>query len=132
MWHTWHVKHTFVILRLALIVGLVLSPLYSRAFGKHEFALNVVTTQVVSEQALSDTAMVDEAMPCHESGKPDCGHCGKNCPCMTVCMAMSIQGLPIPAVAMAAPAVGHTRRGIISAAQLASLTASPPARPPRA
>lgn len=121
-----------IILRFVLIVGLVLSPLYSRALANHGSVMAVSLPDGTSEHTMPDTAKADETMPCHDSGKSDCGHCGKGCPCVAACMAMSIQGLPASAVAMVTPAVAQMRRLIISTAQLASLITSPPARPPRA
>jgi hypothetical protein len=120
------VKNTSILLRMLLIVGLVVSPLYPRAFA----AGGGVTA--AAEMSMGDMAPgIDAehaALPCHD------GKMGgdKACPCMAACMSMSVQGLPAIASTIARVVVPGQRFAIRSEAQLASLAAAPPARPPRA
>jgi len=116
------VKNTSILLRLLLIVGLVVSPLYPRAFAASDQTMAMSDTDMASdEMSPRDDAM----LPCHD-GKMDCGKA-----CMAACMSLSVQCLPSSASTAPRVVVGH-RFAILSEAQLASLAAQPPARPPRA
>jgi hypothetical protein len=128
------VTNTSIILRVLLIVGLVVSPLYPRVdvASGHAMAMSgtdMSPDQVSSSDEMSPRADADNAAsPCHD-GKMDGD---KACPCMAACMSLSAQGLPATASAVARVVVVGQRFAIRSEAQLASLTAAPPARPPRA
>ena len=120
--------NTSILLRILLIVGLVVSPLYPRAFAgsDHSMAMsgNDMASDEVSPRVEADNAM----LPCHD-GKMDCD---KPCPCMAACMTLSVQGLPSAASTVALVVVVGQRFAIRSEVQLANLAAPPPARPPRA
>jgi hypothetical protein len=121
-----NVKNTSIIVRLLLIVGLIVSPLYPPVFAASDQSM---TMSAMSADDLSSRTDADNATsPCHD-GKMDCD---KACPCMAACMSLSVQCLPSIASTVARVVVIGQRFAIRSEAQLASLAASPPARPPRA
>jgi hypothetical protein len=120
-------------LRVLLIVGLVVSPLYPRAFAASDQTVmsetHMSSGDMSSLDETSPRADADNATsPCHD-GKTDCD---KTCPCMAACMSLSVQCLPSTASIVARIVVMGQRFAIRSEAQLSSLTAPPPARPPRA
>jgi hypothetical protein len=109
-------------LAILVIVGLGVSPLYAAAMKGLEY----------SAQASTAAEMMD-GMPCHPD-KPSSGKSStdKACPCMAACLALSFQGMPPAAGAIVVPVTTALRTTFQSVRQLASLTPSPPARPPRA
>lgn len=121
-------------LRLLLCLGLVLAPLYPRAFAASGDMMTMSGTHMnpggianAAEQPPGTTE--DHAtVPCHE-GTVDGD---KACPCMAACMSLSAQCLPSIATTAARVVALGQRFTIHSEAQLASLTAPPPAPPPRA
>ena len=119
---------TSIILRMLLIAGLMVSPLYSRASLASGHAMTMSEAQTTPDQ-MSPSADADNATsPCHD-GKMDCD---KACPCMAACMSLSFQCLP-SAASITVPAVVVKKHfAIRREAQLASLLVAPPARPPRA
>ena len=120
-------KNTSILLRMLLIVGLVVSPLYPRAFAASDQTMMSETH--MSSDEISSRADADNATsPCHD-GQMDCD---KACPCMAACMSLSVQCLPSMASIVVRIIVVGQRFAISSEAQLASLAAPPPARPPRA
>jgi hypothetical protein len=122
------VKNTSILLRMLLIAGLIVSPLYSRAFAGSDHATTMSGTDMAPDE-MSPRADADPATaPCHD------GNMGgdKACPCMSACMSLNVQCLPSTASTVARVVVVAQRFGIHSEAQLASLAAQPPARPPRA
>jgi hypothetical protein len=109
-------------LAIMVAVGLIVSPLYA------------VTMKGMdqSAQAASAADMADD-MPCH----PDKSPAGKSspdktCPFMAACLSLCFQGMPPAVGAIAVPATIKLRTSFRRVRQLASLTPSPPARPPRA
>jgi hypothetical protein len=115
-----------ILLRLLLIVGLVVSPLYPRVLDAGDQAAAMSGTHIGSD-AMSPGGDTDTAaLPCH-GGKMDCGKT-----CMAACMSLSVQCLPSIASTLARVVVTGQRFAIRSEAQLANLAAPPPARPPRA
>jgi hypothetical protein len=109
---------------MLLIVGLIVSPLYPRVFDMGAMAMS--GTHLCPDE-MSPCADADHApAPCHD-GKMDCGKT-----CMVACMSLSVQGLPSIASTVTRVVVIGQRFAISSEAQLASLAAPPPARPPRA
>jgi len=119
-----NVKNTSIIVRLLLIVGLIVSPLSPLAFAASSQS---TTMSAMSADEMSSRAdMDDAASPCHD-GKMDCD---KACPCMAACISLSVQCLPSIASTFARVMVIGHRFAIRSEAQLASLAAPPPARPP--
>jgi hypothetical protein len=122
------VTNTSIILRMLLIVGLVVSPLYPRVFD----ASGHVATMSGSDTAADETPLRADAehatLPCHDSKMDG----DKACPCMAACMSLTAQALPITPSTPARVAIVGQRFAISSEAQLASLAAPPPARPPRA
>jgi hypothetical protein len=123
-----NVKNTSTLLRMLLIVGLVVSPLYPPVFAASAHAITMSGTQLSSDE-MSPRADAEHATsPCHD-GKMDCD---TPCPCMAACMSLSVQCLPSTASTVARVVVVGQRFAIRSEAQLASLAAPPPARPPRA
>jgi hypothetical protein len=139
MCQKFRVKNASILLRMLLIVGLMVSPLYPRVFDADAMAMSETH---MSPDQMSPCAGADHApAPCHD-GKMDCGKidCGKidcdkiDCDktCMAACMSLSVQGLPSIASTLVRFAVVSQRITISSEGQLASLAASPPARPPRA
>jgi hypothetical protein len=121
-----NVKNTSIILRMLLIVGLIVSPLYPRAFAASSPITTMSGTDMGADE-MSPCADAEQATsPCHD-GKMDCDK-----PCMAACMSLSVQGLPSAASTMVRVAAIGQRFAIRSEAQLASLMAQPPARPPRA
>lgn len=121
------VKNMSILLRMLLIVGLVVSPLYPPVFAASGDITTMSGTQP-SPDHMSSRADADATSPCHD-GKMDCDQA---CPCMAACAALSVQCLPSSAATLARAVVIGQRFAIRSEAQLASLAAPPPARPPRA
>lgn len=120
------VKNTSILLRLLLIVGLVVSPLVPRVFAGSDQTGTMSGTELAADE-MSPQADADNAMlPCHD-GKMDCDKT-----CVAACMALSVQWLPSIAATIVRVVVVAQRFAIRSEAQLASLAAAPPARPPRA
>jgi hypothetical protein len=117
-----------ILLRILLIVGLVVSPLYPPVFAASGDAMTMSGTQPSSDEMLPAADAEHAASPCH-NGKMDCD---KPCPCMAACMTLSVQGLPSTASTVALVVVVGQRFAIRSEVQLANLAAPPPARPPRA
>ena len=119
-------KHAVAILRMLLIVGLIVSPLYPRVFanGNHPGHGMLLS----SEQSLSVVGVLDDAAPCHD-GVSDCG---KSCAYMSACMSLSIQGLPFGLAVIVGPAGIRNRLAFSSESQLENHIGSLPARPPRA
>jgi hypothetical protein len=105
------------VLAVLLIAGLGMSPLYAATMKSME----------QSAQASSMAGMADD-MPCH----PDKSAPDKACPFMVVCLSLCFQGMPPLAGAIVAPATIKLRTVFERVQELASLTPSPPARPPRA
>jgi hypothetical protein len=111
---------------MLLIVGLIVSPLYPRVSDAGGQAMAMSGAQT-SPDEMSPRADADQATsPCHD-GNMDCDKT-----CVAACMALSVQCLPSIASAVARVVVVGQRFAIRSEAQLASLAAQPPARPPRA
>jgi hypothetical protein len=123
------VKNTSILLRLLLIVGLVVSPLYPPAFAASGDTMTMSGTEPSPDEMSPRADAGHAASPCHDDGKMDCD---KPCPCMAACMSLSVQGLPSVASTVVRIAAIGQRFAIRSEAQLASLAAPPPARPPRA
>jgi hypothetical protein len=118
------VTNTSILLRLLLIVGLIVSPLYPRVFDTDAMAMS--GTHLCPDE-MSPCADADNpASPCHD-GKMDCDKT-----CMAACMSLSVQCLPSIASTVGRVVVVGESFAISSEAQLASLAAPPPARPPRA
>jgi hypothetical protein len=121
-----NVTNTSILLRLLLIVGLVVSPLYPPVFAAGDQSMTMSATGMSADE-MSPGADADNAsLPCH-GGKMDCDKT-----CMAACMSLSVQHLPSIASAVARVVVTGQRFAIRSEVQLASLAARPPARPPRA
>ncbi len=120
-------KSVFTILRAVLILGIIISPVYPRAFASMDHAAKMSIGQVVMSggDSIVDSGAV---MPCHD-GKLDCD---KTCPCMAACVSLCSQVLPAASDVALIRAVEWTRYGVEGDSQLASLAATPPARPPRA
>ena len=117
-----------ILLRMLLIVGLVVSPLYRPVFAASgDMAMSAA--HMSPDQTSSRADPERAASPCHDDGKLDCD---KPCPCMAACMSLSVQGLPCTASTVARVVVVGQRFAIRSEVQLANLAAPPPARPPRA
>jgi hypothetical protein len=120
------VKNTSILLRLLLIVGLVVSPLYPPVFAAGDQSMTMSATGMSADEMSSRADADNAALPCH-GGKMDCDKT-----CMAACMSLSVQHLPSIASAVARVVVTGQRFAIRSEVQLASLAAPPPARPPRA
>lgn len=105
-------------LAILVIAGLGVSPLYASALQGMQ--------QPAAQQSSMAAAIGD--MPCH----PDKSAPEKICPFMVVCLSLCFQGMPPIADSIAAPAMIRLRAVFLHANQLAGLTPSPPARPPRA
>jgi hypothetical protein len=105
------------VLAIFLIAGLGVSPLYATTMKGME----------PSAQASSMVGMADD-MPCH----PDKSAPDKACPFMVVCLSLCFQNMPPVVGPIIAPAAVKARTVFQHTQQLASLTPSPPARPPRA
>jgi hypothetical protein len=120
------VTNTSILLRLLLIVGLVVSPLYQRVLDAGDQAMAMSGTHLISDEMSPGDDADNAALPCH-GGKMDCDKT-----CMAACMSLSVQHLPSIASAVARVVVTGQRFAIRSEVQLASLAAPPPARPPRA
>jgi hypothetical protein len=105
------------VLAVLVVVGLTVSPLYA------------VTMKGMSQPAqASSAADMADSMPCH----PDKSPSDKACPFMAACLSLCFQGMPPAVGAIAVPATMELRTSFQNVRQLASLTPSPPARPPRA
>jgi hypothetical protein len=104
-------------LAILVIAGLGMSPLYASA---------IKGMQQPATQESSMAGPMD--MPCH----PDKSSPEKICPFMVVCLSLCFQGMPPIANTIAVPVMIKLRAGFLHVNQLASLTPSPPARPPRA
>ena len=124
-----NVKNTSIMLRMLLIVGLVVSPLYPPVFAASGDTAAMSAAQMSPDQMLPRADAEHAASPCHDDGKTDCD---KPCPCMAACMTLSVPGLPSTGSTVARVVVVGQRFAIRSEVQLASLAAPPPARPPRA
>jgi hypothetical protein len=129
------------LLAVFLIVGIGVSPLYAATMKGMER----------SAQGSSMAGMADD-MPCHpaksattksvtdksvndkssDTSSPDKSTPGKTCPCMVACLSLCFQGMPPVAGAIVVPTTVKLRAAFQDFYQLASLTPSPPARPPRA
>jgi hypothetical protein len=110
------------ILAIFLIVGIGVSPLYAATMKGMERAA----------QGSSMAGMADD-MPCHPAkSAADKSTSGKACPCMVACLSLVFQGMPPVAGAIVVPTTVKLRAAFQDFYQLASLTPSPPARPPRA
>jgi hypothetical protein len=113
-----------------MIVGIGVSPLYA-------------TTMKGMERSAAATSMAGTAddMPCHHaksasdksSSDPSSSDTssGKACPCMVACVSLCLQGMPPVVGAITVPTIVKRRAAFHDFYQLASLTPSPPARPPR-
>ena len=121
-----NVKNTSIIVRMLLIVGLIVSPLSPPVFAAADQSTTMSAAQMSADEMSTDAG--NATSPCHD-GKMDCD---KACPCMAACMSLSVQCLPSIASTVARVVVIGQRFAIRSEAQLASLAAPPPARPPRA
>jgi hypothetical protein len=119
------VTNTSIFLRMLLIVGLIVSPLYPRVFDADAMAMSG-TTHPCADAMLPCADMDNTAAPCHD-GKMDCGKA-----CVAACMSLSVQCLPSVASTPVRFVVVGQRFAVSSEPQLASLAAPPPARPPRA
>jgi hypothetical protein len=120
------------VLAVFLIVGIGVSPLYAAAMKGMER----------TAPATSMAGMADD-MPCHHAksasdksssipSSSDTSSSGKACPCMVACLSLCFQGMPPVAGSIVVPTVIKLRTAFQDFHQLASLTSSPPARPPRA
>ena len=115
------------VLAIFLIVGVGVSPLYAAT----------MTGMQRSAQASSMAGMA-AGMPCHpaksafDKSSSDTSSSGKACPCMVACLSLCFQGMPPVAGAIMVPTTVRLRAAFQNFHQLASLTPSPPARPPRA
>jgi hypothetical protein len=118
--------NTSILLRLLLIVGLVVSPLYPRVLAAGDQAMALSGSDMLSDEMSPGAGAGNAALPCHD-GKMDCDKT-----CMAACMSLSVQCLPSIASTVARVVAIGQRFAIRSEAQLASLAAPPPARPPRA
>jgi hypothetical protein len=123
-----NVKNTSILLRLLLIVGLVVSPLYPPVFAAGGEPMTMSGTQPSSDETPLRADAEHATSPCHDDGKMDCD---KPCPCMAACMSLSAQCLPSTASTVVRVAAIGQRFAIRSEVQLASLAAPPPAPPPR-
>jgi hypothetical protein len=128
MWQNLRVTNTSILLRLLLIVGLVVSPLYPPVFATGNQSTTMSAADVGADEMSSRADADNATSPCHD-GKMDCDNA---CPCMAACMSLSVQCLPSIALIVARVVVVGHRLGPSSETQLASLTVPPPARPPRA
>jgi hypothetical protein len=108
-------------LAILLIAGLGVSPLYASAMqGMKQ-----------SAEVSSMAGMADD-MPCHPAkSSPDKSSSDKACPFMVVCLSLCFQSMPPIADGIVAPATIKLRKVFEHVRELASLTPSPPARPPR-
>ena len=122
-------KNTSILLRMLLIVGLVVAPLYPPVFAASGDAMTMSGTQPSPDEMSSRAESEHAASPCHDDGKMDCD---KPCLCMAACVTLNVPGLPSTASSVVRMAAIGQRFAIRSEAQLASLAAPPPARPPRA
>jgi hypothetical protein len=123
-----NVKNMSILVRMLLIVGLIVSPLSPPVFAATAQSVTMSAALMNSDDMSSRADPDNAALPCHD-GKMDCD---KPCPCMAACVSLSIQCLPSIASIVARIVVVGQRLALSSDVQLASLTAPPPARPPRA
>src|ERR1700682_3373504 len=109
------------VLAVLVVVGLTVSPLYA------------VTMKGMDQPAqASSAADMAESMPCHPGKSPPAKPpSDKACPFMAACLSLCFQGMPPAVGAIAVPATIELRTSFQSVPQLASLTPTPPARPPR-
>jgi hypothetical protein len=128
MCQKFNVKNTSIIVRMLLIVGLIVSPLSPPVFAASDQSTTMSATHMSSDERSSSADADNAASPCHD-GKMDCD---KPCPCIAACMSLSVQCLLSVASIVARVVVVGQRLALSSEAQLASLAAPPPARPPRA
>jgi hypothetical protein len=124
-----NVKNTSILLRVLLIVGLVVSPLYPPVFAASGDTAAMAAAQMSPDEMSPRDDAEHATSPCHDDGKVDCE---KPCPCMAACMSLSVQCLPSTASTVVRIAAIGQRFAIRSEVRLASLAAPPPARPPRA
>src|SRR5882757_275197 len=82
------VTNTSILLRLLLIVGLVVSPLYPRVLDAGDQAMAMSGTHLISDEMSPGADADNAALPCH-GGKMDCGKI-----CVAACMSLSVQWLP--------------------------------------
>ena len=125
MWQNANVKNTSIILRMLLIVGLVVSPLYPRAFAAGDQTMAMSATHIGSDEMLPCAGADNATSLCHD-GEMDCGKA-----CMAACMSLSVQYLPATPSSVGRVVIEGQRFAIHSEVRLASLAALPPARPPR-
>jgi hypothetical protein len=118
--------HAFVrALAILLIGSLTLAPLAGSAAG---------TIAVADPQAMSSGMAMDSAsaaadeMPCHK----DKSDTEKNCPSMTICMALCCQAIAASPEALATPAPSASRMLPPAPVQLDGINFPPPSRPPKA
>jgi hypothetical protein len=121
-----NVKKTSIILRMLLIVGVIVSPLYPRAFAANGPIMTMSGTDMIPDEMPPCADAEHATSPCHD-GKMDCDKT-----CMVACMSLHGQCLPSAVSTVIRAVVVGQRFAIHSEAQLASLAAQPPARPPRA
>jgi hypothetical protein len=119
------VTNTSIFLRLLLIAGLIVSPLYPRVFDADAMAMSA-TMHPCPDGMSTCPDMDNKAAPCHD-GKMDCDKA-----CMAACIALSVQCLPSIASTPVRFVVVGQRFAVSSEPELANLAAPPPARPPRA
>jgi hypothetical protein len=120
------------VLAVFLIVGIGASPLYAATMKGME-----------RTAAATSAAGTADDMPCHhaksasakstdDKSSSDTSSSGKTCPCMVACQSLCFQGMPPAADSIVVPTIVKLRAAFQDFHQLASLTPSPPARPPRA
>lgn len=119
--------------RAILILGITIAPVYPLGFASIAQTAKMSIDQVVVTDggSIADPGSFADpvaAMPCHD-GKMCCD---KDCPCMAACVSLCAQGLPAASDVALIRAIEWTRYGVKGGSQLASLAATPPARPPRA
>jgi hypothetical protein len=119
------VKNTSMLLRMLLIVGLVVSPLYPPVFAGSDRSMTMSGTDTALDEMSSRVEADNAMLPCHD-GKMDCDKA-----CVAACMSLSVQCLPSIASTPVRVVVVAQRFAIRSEAQLASLATTPPARPPK-
>jgi hypothetical protein len=107
------------VLAIMVAIGLTVSPLYAATMKGMDR----------SAQALSAVDMADgmDGMPCH----PGKSSSDKACPFMAACLSLCFQAMPPAVGTVAIPATIKLRTTFQSVPQLAGLTPSPLARPPR-
>src|SRR4051812_42028131 len=108
-----NVKNTSIIVRMLLIVGLIVSPLYPPVFAASDQSAAMSAAHMSSDEMSSGADADNAASPCHD-GKMDCD---KACPCMAACMSLSAQCLPSTASIVARVVVVGQRLALSSEAQ---------------